>query len=96
MNSNVNVSDVNFEKYDKMMFNPLRYECMLKSNDENVLRSSQVECNYVTSEQLCQNISKDEGDFVLFNLNIRSLNHNFDKLNSCLKALKHNLQLLDY
>ena len=94
LNSNVNVSDVNFEKYDKMMFNPLRYECMLKLNDENVRRSSRVECNYVTTEQLCQNISKDEGDFVLFNLNIRSLNHNFDKLNSCLKGLKHNFAII--
>ena len=94
LNENVNVSDMDFDKYDKMMFNPIRYECMSKSNDEDVLKSSHIDCTYVTTEQLCQNVSNSNSDFTLFNLNIRSLNHNFDKLNSCLRELKHNFAVI--
>ena len=94
LNVNVNVTDTDFDKYDKMVFNPLRYECMQRSNGEDILKSSHVDCTYVSSEQLSQNISKSNADFTLFNLNIRSLNHNFDKLNACLKGLKHNFAVI--
>ena len=70
-----------------MLFNPLRFEIMSKesvANDENILKSADIECTYVTSKQLSQNISNQQADLTLFNLNIRSLNKNFDKLNQCL------------
>ena len=83
LNDNINIEDTNFDKYDKMLFNPLRYENMSKepeSNDENISKSIDIECSYVSSEKLKRNISEEQADFTLFNLNIRSLNKNFDKL----------------
>ena len=66
-----------------MLFNPLRYENMSteeESNDEIISGSIDMECSYITSEKLRRNISEEQADFSLFNLNIRSLNKNFDKL----------------
>ena len=51
----------------------------MKAN-ENILKSADIECTYVTTEQLSQNICNQQADLTLFNLNIRSLNKNFDKL----------------
>ena len=76
LNVNVNVADINFDKYDRMLFNPLQIENMSKeseANDENVLKSADIECTYVTSKQLSQNISNQQAGLTLFNLNIRSL-----------------------
>ena len=33
LNANVNVTDVDFDRYNKMLFNPLRYENMTKDSD---------------------------------------------------------------
>ena len=68
LNANVNVADINFDKYDKMLFNPLRFENMLKeseADDENISKSANIECTYVTSEKLSQNISNEQADFTL-------------------------------
>ena len=53
LNDNIIVEDNNFDKYDKMLFNPLRYEKMTKeeeSNAENTFGSIDIECSYITSE----------------------------------------------
>ena len=94
LNANVNVADINFDKYDRMLFNPLRFENMSKeseANNENILKSADIGCTYVTTEQLSQNICNQQANFTLFNLNIRSLNKNFDKLTQCLKSINHKL-----
>ena len=59
LNVNVNVTGISFDKYDKRLFNPLRFKNMSKeaeTNDENILKSADIECTYVTSKQLSQNI----------------------------------------
>ena len=97
LNGNIILEDTNFDKYDKMLFNPLRYENMLKeaeSNAENMFKSIDIECSYVTSENANRNISEEQSDFTLFNLNIRSLNKNFDKLKQCLKGVNHNFNVI--
>ena len=74
LNDNVNVTDINLDKYNRILFNPLQFENMSKeseANDENILKN---ECMYVTFKQLSQNISNQQADLTLFNLNIRSLN----------------------
>ena len=35
LNANVNVADINFDKYDRMLFNPLRFENMSKESEAN-------------------------------------------------------------
>ena len=48
-----------------MLFNPIRFENMSKeseANDENILKSADIECTYVTSKQLSQNISNQQAD----------------------------------
>ena len=65
-----------------------------EANDENILKSADIECTYVTTEQLSQNICFQQADLTLFNLNIRSLNKNFDKLNQCLKSINHNFTVI--
>ena len=97
LNANVNVADINFDKYDRMLFNPLRFENMSKeseANNENILKSADIECTYVTTEQLSQNICNQQADLTLFNLNIRSLNKNFDKLTQCLKSINHKFTVI--
>ena len=44
-----------------------------ESNDENISKSIDIECSYITSEKLNRNNSREQADFSLFNLNIRSL-----------------------
>ena len=97
LNTNVNVSDIDFEKYDKMAFNPLRYENMFKESktyDENTPKGMNIECVYAGSDQLNQSISRENANFTLFNLNIRSLNKNFDQLNQCLKSVNHKFAVI--
>ena len=62
--------------YDRKLFNPIRFENMSEeseANDENILKSADIECTYVTSKQLSQNILNQQSDLTVFNLNIRSL-----------------------
>lgn len=83
------------------MFNPLRYEntSMQKSSqtvDSNFSydASCEVDCRYVTTEQLNQDITNENFDFTLFSLNIRSVNKNFDKLSQCLKISNHYFSII--
>ena len=41
-----------------------------EANDENILKSADIECAYVSIEQLSQNICNQQADLTLFNLNI--------------------------
>ena len=40
--------------------------------------------------KLNRNISEEQADFTLFNLNIQSLSKIFDELKQCLKSVNHN------
>ena len=76
----------NFEKYDEMVFNPLRYQGADNIGD---LDNNIMECNYLTPRQLKdKNLLSDE-KFSILNLNIRSLRKNFDKIKECLKEMEH-------
>ena len=94
LNANINLQEIDFDKYDKMLFNPLRYENMTKTNDENILKSSHIDCSYVNIDKLNANVSNSNFDFTLLNLNIRSLNKNLDKLKECLKAVKSKFSII--
>ena len=55
-----------------MIFNPLCYENMLKGSklsDEDNTDFCNIECKYVTSKQLNQDILGNQADFTLLNLN---------------------------
>ena len=94
LNKNLNIVDVDFSKYDNMAFNPLRYESMTKESDLDNDNQINVECTYVTNDQLSKMLT-DHGDvFSLLNVNTRSLNKNFEKLISCLKSLNHKFTVI--
>ena len=48
LNDNVNIVDVDFNKYDNMAFDSLRYENTTKESDLDHENESNVKCNYVT------------------------------------------------
>ncbi len=51
LNTNVNVADIDFGKYDRMLFNPLRYENMSKDLDvnyENMSKNTDIKCEYMS------------------------------------------------
>ena len=82
LKENLNIVDINVSKYDNMAFIAL-YESTTKESDLDNDNQLNVECNYVTNDQL-SNMLIDHGDvFSLLNVNIRSLNKNFEKLMSC-------------
>ena len=97
LNANAHVTDINFDKYNKMVFNPLRYESISKESkvsDDNHYNNIDIECEYVTFDQLSQSISNEQADFTLLNLNIRSANKNLDQLRNCLKSINHNFTII--
>ena len=99
LNENIDILDIDLEKYDQMMFNPLRYENIIKTSqaiDSDISDevSCEVDCQYVTADQLSYNTLNEKDDFTLFNLNIRSINKNFDTFTQCLKTLNHNFNII--
>ena len=66
-----NVTDIDFKKYDSIIFNPLRfdsnntektYDDVVDSNNGGIR-----ECSYLTPEQFCKDSSANRGNFNLLN-----------------------------
>ena len=81
-----NVADIDFKKYDNMIFKPLRFDSnntektyndIVDSNNDGI-----YECSYLTPEQFCRDPNANRGNFNLSNVNIRSMSKNFDELNT--------------
>ena len=84
-----NVTDVNFQKYDDMVFNPLRFDHNSTSKPYNdaIGNDNIHKCSYLTPDQFCIDPNEGSGKLNLLNVNIRSLAKNFDSLNECVKSL---------
>ena len=80
LNENFNIVDVDFNKYEKMAFDPLQYETTIKESDLENVNQTNVKCKYVTNAQLNQMLSNQDDSFTLLNANIRSISKNLDKL----------------
>ena len=94
LNDKIDVNDVDFRKYDEMAFDPLRYENMTKEPDHENIKSSNIECKYVTNTQLKKMLSDHDNNFTLLNANIRSIGKNLEKLILCLKTLDHKFTVI--
>ena len=96
--NSVTVNDIDFDKYDKMSFNPLRYEANANSNqfddDHNEDLYTFSKCPYLTPEQFKMQSFAKKDQFTILNVNIRSLGKNFDKLKNCIKALDHDFSII--
>ena len=87
------VSDIEIDKYDSMVFNPVRFQSTTK--DEIPHEMSHIpKCNYITPVDFKIKYENNEPTFSIFNANIRSINKNFDKLTECLKALDHKFSII--
>ena len=89
LNENWNIVDVDLNKYEKMAFDPLRYESTTKESDLGNENLSNVKCKYVTNVQLNQMLSNQNDSLTLLNANIRSIGKKLDILRMCLKTLDH-------
>ena len=76
----------NFEKYDEMVFNLLRYQGAENIGD---LDNNIMDCNYLTPRQLKDKNLLCKEKFSILNLNIRCLQKKFDKIKECLKEIEH-------
>jgi hypothetical protein len=85
----LNVTEVDLQKYDKMIFNPLRFDNDLTDTNYSDITNNAGShvCSYSTPEQFCSDINTNHGKFNVLNLNIRSLSKNFEKLKECIKNL---------
>lgn len=92
--TNFIITDEDFSKYDKMVFNPVRYKN--KAIDNEINENQQCHnCTYLTPDQFNESSqSSKENELSIINVNIRSLNKNFDKLKECLKATNHNFTII--
>ena len=73
-----------------MAFDPLRFESTTKETDlDNNENQININCKYVTNDQLNQMLSNQNGSLTLLNVNIRSIGKNLDTLKLCLKTLDH-------
>ncbi len=90
LNENIDVKDVDFTKYDKMCFDPLRDGSTFKDTKlEDVYHQSNIDCSYVTNDETRQLLTSQDEILTLLNVRIRSQTKNFDKLLMCLKTLNH-------
>ena len=88
-----NVTDIDFTKYDHMIFNPLRFDSSNTGKNYNDIVNNNDgihECSYLTPEQFCLDRNANRGNFNLLNVNIRSLSKNFDSLKACIKKQTKN------
>ena len=77
LNENWNIVDVDFNKYEKMAFDPFRYEITNKESDLGNVNQSNVKCNYVTNVQLNQMLSNQYDSHTLLNANISKYRKTF-------------------
>ena len=87
--SDFHLTDVDFQKYDKMLFNFLRFEYNTTSKAYNDVTCADNihKCSYLTPEQFWtdRNEISEKNNFL--NVNIRSLSKNLDSLRECIKSL---------
>ena len=72
------LSNINIDKYDTMMFNPIRFQNICK-DDESIEKQNIPECNYLTPEEFHQKYQQSNNDLSILNVNIRSIRKNFEK-----------------
>ena len=95
LNKNINVVEADFTKYENMAFDPLRFESTTKETDlDNNENQININCKYVTNDQLNQTLSNQNGSLTLLNVNIRSIGKNLDTLKLCLKTLDHKFTVI--
>ena len=84
-----NVKNLDLEKYDNMIFNPLRFEAesVNKAYNDVVPNDATHSCSYVTPKQFNRDKNVDNGTINLLNVNIRSISKIFDSFKECLKDL---------
>ena len=87
--SDFNVTNVDFQKYDKMIFNPFRFDHNTTSKAYNDVTCADNihKCSYLTPEQFREDHSEISGKNNFLNVNIRSLSKNLDSLKECIKPL---------
>ena len=96
--SHFKITDVDLQKYDEMVFNPLRFDyntekCFNEIVDDAV--SDVYKCNYITPEQFCSNSNADSyGKLSFLNVNIRSLSKNLDQLKDCIDVLNKDFSII--
>ena len=85
--------DINviMSKYDKMCFNPLRYEDTLQNNGEDMFDTN-MKCSYILPNQFKNSVNS--GGLSFLNVNIRSISKNFEKLKECLETLDHEFTII--
>ena len=90
-----NVVEADFTKYENMAFDPLRFESTTKETDlDNNENQININCKYVTNDQLNQMSSNQNGSLTLLNVNIRIIGKNLDTLELCLKTLDHKFTVI--
>lgn len=95
IDESINVREVDFEKYDNMIFNPLRYQHTSKElNDEIQDTYQSPQCSYITPDQFNTLFPSTDDNFSILNVNIRSLSKNFDKLRECMKSVDHDFSII--
>ena len=89
----LNISDADLEKYDKMLFNPLRFETILRNDDSYDFHVP--DCSYIIPTQFKTVLPATKNDaFTVLNVNIRSLSGNFEKLKECIKTVNHDFSII--
>ena len=78
-------------KYDKMCFNPLRYEDTLQNNGDDMFDTN-MKCSYILPNQFKNSVNS--GGLSFLNVNIRSISKNFEKLKECLETLDHEFTII--
>ena len=93
--SQIDVSNINFDKYDNMVFNPLRFEATSKRDDhdhEMYKVDKMPNSNYVTPEEFNYHQNGNSDNLSILNVNIRSINKNFEKEN--LKVINNEFNII--
>ena len=86
------VTKVNLQKYDDMIFNPLRFDNNSTSKVFNDISNDNIhKCYYSTPEEFRLGTC---GKMNFLNANIRSLSKNLDSLKECIKTLDCNFDVI--
>ena len=84
-----NGTDVDFQKYDDMVFNPLRFDNSTEKIYNDVTSNENIhKCSYLTNEQFRADPNASSGQNNFLNVNIRSISKNFDSLQEILKSVE--------
>ncbi len=83
----IDYENVDFKKYDNMIFNPLTFDCDLSNKGYDVVPTNNShDCLYMTPQQFSTDKNAHKGQLNLMNVNIRSISKNFDSLKEFLKS----------